>query len=94
MTSAAIATKANSGFDVGKTVDAVMGSGIAIPVLLIMTFGLISANVVPLFSGGFALLTLDLKVKRSLGTILTAMAGIAVPIIGVFQASFAQTFDQ
>jgi nucleobase:cation symporter-1, NCS1 family len=92
--SAAIATKANSGFDVGATVDAVMGSGIAIPVLLIMTFGLISANVVPLFSGGFALLTLDLKLPRRTGTILTAVAGIAVPIIGVFQASFAETFDQ
>jgi NCS1 family nucleobase:cation symporter-1 len=92
--SAAIATKANSGFDVGATVDAVMGSGIAIPVLLIMTFGLISANVVPLFSGGFALLTLDLRLPRRTGTILTAAAGIAVPIIGVFQESFAQTFDQ
>jgi NCS1 nucleoside transporter family len=92
--SAAIATKASSGFDVGKTVDAVMGSGIAIPVLLIMTFGLISANVVPLFSGGFALLTLDLKVKRTVGTVLTALVGIFVPIIGIFQASFATTFDQ
>jgi purine-cytosine permease-like protein len=92
--SAAIATKASSGFDVGKTVDAVMGSGVAIPVLLIMTFGLISANVVPLFSGGFALLTLDLKVKRSVGTLLTALVGICVPIIGIFQASFATTFDQ
>jgi nucleobase:cation symporter-1, NCS1 family len=92
--SAAIATRANSGFDVGATVDAVMGSGIAIPVLLIMTFGLISANVVPLFSGGFALLTLDLKLPRRTGTILTAAAGIAVPVIGVFQASFAETFDQ
>jgi NCS1 nucleoside transporter family len=92
--SAAIATKASSGFDVGKTVDAVMGSGIAIPVLLIMTFGLISANVVPLFSGGFALLTLDLKVKRSTGTFLTALVGIFVPVIGIFQASFATTFDQ
>lgn len=92
--SAAIATKANSGFDVGKTVDAVMGSGIAIPVLLIMTFGLISANVVPLFSGGFALLTMDLKVNRGFGTIMTAVVGIIVPVIGVFQASFAETFDQ
>jgi NCS1 nucleoside transporter family len=94
MLSAAIATKASSGFDVGATVDAVMGSGVAIPVLLIMTFGLISANVVPLFSGGFALLTLDLKLPRRVGTMLTAAVGIAVPIIGVFQASFAETFDQ
>lgn len=94
MLSAAIATKANSGFDVGATVDAVMGSGVAIPVLLIMTFGLISANVVPLFSGGFALKTLDLKLQRRAGTILTAVAGIVVPVVGVFQASFAETFDQ
>jgi NCS1 nucleoside transporter family len=94
MLSAAIATKASSGFDVGKTVDAVMGDGIAIPVLLIMTFGLISANVVPLFSGGFALLTLDLDVPRRVGTMLTAAVGIAVPVIGTFQESFATTFDQ
>lgn len=94
MLSAAIATKASSGFDVGRTVDAVMSSGPAIPVLLIMTFGLISANVVPLFSGGFALLTLDLKIPRRTGTILTALAGLVVPVIGIFQDSFAQTFDQ
>jgi NCS1 nucleoside transporter family len=94
MLSAAIATKASSGFDVGKTVDAVMSNGLAIPVLLIMTFGLISANVVPLFSGGFALLTLDLKVPRRTGTMLTALLGLVVPVIGIFQSSFAETFDQ
>lgn len=94
MLSAAIATKASSGFDVGKTVDAVMSDGFAIPVLLIMTFGLISANVVPLFSGGFALLTLDLKLRRTIGTALTALLGLIVPVIGIFQASFAETFDQ
>jgi NCS1 nucleoside transporter family len=82
--SAAIATKANSGFDVGATVDAVMGSGPAIPVLLIMTFGL---------SGGLALLTLDVAVPQRVGTIATALVGLFIPVVGIFQKNFATTFD-
>ena len=71
-----------------------MGSGIAIPVLLIMTFGLISANVVPPVQRRLRAADDGPQGHRGFGTIMTAVVGIIVPVIGVFQASFAETFDQ
>jgi NCS1 nucleoside transporter family len=92
-TSAAIATTAGAKFDVGQTVSAVMPEAVAIVVLLVMTLGLISANVVPLFSGGLALISAGMRIDRRVGTCLTALGGLVIPIGGLFQASFGTTFD-
>jgi nucleobase:cation symporter-1, NCS1 family len=92
-TSAAVATKAGAQYDVGQTVSAVLPDGLAVVVLLVMTLGLISANVVPLFSGGLALLSAGIRVDRRIGTVLTALVGLVIPIGGLFQDSFGKTFD-
>lgn len=90
--SAAIATTTGATFDVGRDVSGVLPAGLAVPVLLVMSLGLISANVVPLYSGGFALISAGLKWPRRRGTLLTALFGIAIPTVGLFQDSFTHTF--
>jgi NCS1 family nucleobase:cation symporter-1 len=94
MLGAGVASYGASALDVGAMVDQVMGDGWSLPFLLVLTLGLITANVVPLFSGGFALQTMNARAPRSLGTLLTALVGIPVPIIGVFDDNFATVFDQ
>ncbi len=94
MLGAGVASYGASALDVGAMVNQVTGDGWSIPFLLVLTLGLITANVVPLFSGGFALQTAGLKLPRVQGTILTAIVGLPVPIIGVFDDNFASVFDQ
>jgi NCS1 family nucleobase:cation symporter-1 len=94
MLGAGVASYGATALDVGAMVDQVVGEGWSIPFLLLLTLGLITANVVPLFSGGFALQTISDRVPRYVGTMLTGIVGLPVPIIGVFNDNFASVFDQ
>ncbi|HEY4280671.1 MAG TPA: cytosine permease [Conexibacter sp.] len=94
MLGAGVASYGASALDVGAMVNQVTGDGWSIPFLLVLTLGLITANVVPLFSGGFALQTAGFKLPRVTGTILTGIVGLPIPIIGVFDDNFANVFDQ
>jgi NCS1 family nucleobase:cation symporter-1 len=94
MLGAGVASYGASALDVGAMVTQVVGNGWSIPFLLVLTLGLITANVVPLFSGGFALQTAGVKLPRVKGTVLTGIVGLPVPIIGVFDDNFASVFDQ
>ncbi len=94
MLGAGVASYGASALDVGAMVNQVVGDGWSIPFLLVLTLGLLTANVVPLFSGGFALQTAGLRIPRVTGTVLTGIVGLPVPIIGVFNDNFANVFDQ
>ncbi|HWK25496.1 MAG TPA: cytosine permease [Solirubrobacter sp.] len=94
MLGAGVASYGASALDVGAMVTQVTGDGWSIPFLLVLTLGLITANVVPLFSGGFALQSAGFKLPRVTGTVLTGIVGLPVPIIGIFDDNFANVFDQ
>jgi NCS1 family nucleobase:cation symporter-1 len=90
--SAIIATGAESGLDVGKTVEAALPGALALPVLLIMTLGLLPANLVNLFVGPAVLETVGLRLSRLQGVLLTALFGLPISVVGIFQPEFGSTF--
>ena len=90
--SAVIATSASSSFDVGKTVEAALPTGLVIPVLLVMTLGLLPANLVNLFVGPAVLGTIGFRLTRLQGVLITALFGMPIAIIGVYEPEFGSTF--
>jgi NCS1 family nucleobase:cation symporter-1 len=90
--SAIIATGAESGLDVGKTVEAALPNALALPVLLVMTLGLLPANLVNLFVGPAVLGTVGLRLTRLQGVVITALVGLPIAVIGIFQPEFGSTF--
>lgn len=91
--SAVIASGAQSGFDVGRTVNAALPEGLVVPILLIMTIGLLPANLANLLVGPALLRTLDLKLTRVQAVVITAAAGLPIAVIGIFQPSFGIIFE-
>lgn len=91
--SAVIATSAESGFDVGKTVEAVLPGGLAVIILIVMTIGILPANLANLMVGPAILETVDLKLTRITAVVITALFGLPIAIIGIFQPSFASVFE-
>jgi NCS1 family nucleobase:cation symporter-1 len=90
--SAVIATTASSSFDVGKTVEAALPSALVIPVLLVMTLGLLPANLVNLFVGPAVLRTIGFRLNRFQGVLITALVGMPISIIGIYEPEFGSTF--
>jgi NCS1 family nucleobase:cation symporter-1 len=90
--SAIIATSAASSLDVGKTVEAALPQAIALPVLLVMTLGLLPANLVNLFVGPAVLQTVGLRLNRLQGVLVTALVGTPIAVVGIFQPEFGSTF--
>lgn len=90
--SAIVASGAQSSFDVGRTVEAALPQAVAVIVLVVMTIGLLPANLANLLVGPALLRTMDLKVSRAQAVIATALAGLPIAIIGVFQPSFGTIF--
>jgi purine-cytosine permease-like protein len=90
--SAVIATSAASSLDVGKTVEAAVPHAVAWPVLLVMTVGLLPANLVNLFVGPAVLKTVGLQLNRLQGVMATALVGMPIAILGIFQPEFGSTF--
>ncbi|MDV3123607.1 cytosine permease [Mycobacterium sp. 21AC1] len=90
--SAIIATGATSSLDVGKTVEAALPGALAWPVLLVMTLGLLPANLVNLFVGPAVLQTVGLRLSRLQGVLATALVGIPIAVMGIFQPEFGSTF--
>jgi purine-cytosine permease-like protein len=90
--SAIIATGAESGLDVGKTVEAALPNALALPVLLVMTLGLLPANLVNLFVGPAVLQTVGLRLNRLQGVLATALVGTPIAVTGIFQPEFGSTF--
>jgi purine-cytosine permease-like protein len=90
--SAIIATGAASSLDVGKTVEAALPHVLAWPVLLVMCLGLLPANLVNLFVGPAVLGTVGLHLTRLQGVVITALVGLPIAVIGIFQPEFGSTF--
>ena len=91
--SAIIATNAESGLDVGKTVEAALPAAVAWPVLLVMTLGLLPANLVNLFVGPAVLKTAGLRLNRLQGVLVTAIVGMPIAVLGIYQPEFGTTFN-
>jgi purine-cytosine permease-like protein len=90
--SAIIATTTAASLDVGDTVEAALPAAVAVPVLMVMTLGLLPANLVNLFVGPAVLRTSGLRLNRIQGVGITALVGMPIAIIGIFQSDFAHTF--
>ncbi|WP_426243326.1 purine-cytosine permease family protein [Nocardioides sp. LHG3406-4] len=90
--SAVIATDASTSFDVGKTVEAAVPSALVIPVLLVMTLGLLPANLVNLFVGPAVLGTIGFRLSRLQGVLITALFGLPIAVVGIYQPEFGSTF--
>ncbi|MGY4648230.1 purine-cytosine permease family protein [Mycobacterium sp. URHB0021] len=90
--SAIIATSAASSLDVGKTVEAALPEAVAWPVLLVMTLGLLPANLVNLFVGPAVLKTAGLRLNRLQGVLVTALVGTPIAVVGIYQPEFGSTF--
>jgi purine-cytosine permease-like protein len=90
--SAIIATGAASDLDVGKTVEAALPNAVAWPVLVVMCLGLLPANLVNLFVGPAVLGTVGLRLTRLQGVVITALVGLPISVIGIFQPEFGSTF--
>lgn len=90
--SAVIASSAESAFDVGRTVEAALPEGVALIVLLVMSVGLLPANLANLLVGPALLRTMDLRLRRSQAVLATAVTGLPIAVIGVFQPSFGTIF--
>lgn len=91
--SAAIASFAGTGFDVGKTVEAVLPDGLALVVLTVLLVGLLPANLANLLVGPALLATMDLRLKRNVAVLVTAIAGLPIAIGGIISPSFAHLFE-
>jgi len=91
--SAIIATNSETGFDVGKTVEAALPDAVALPVLFVMTLGLLPANLVNLFVGPAVLKTAGLRLNRMQGVLATAIVGVPIAVIGIYQPEFGTTFN-
>ena len=90
--SAIIVSGASSSFDVGATVEAALPDGLSVIVLLVMTVGLLPANLANLLVGPALLRTMDLKVTRAQAVIATALAGLPIAVVGIFQPDFGTVF--
>ena len=90
--SAIIAISAESSLDVGKTVEAALPEALAWPVLLVMTLGLLPANLVNLFVGPAVLKTAGLRLNRFQGVLITALVGTPIAVTGIYQPEFGSTF--
>jgi nucleobase:cation symporter-1, NCS1 family len=90
--SAIIACGAESSFDVGRTVEAVLPHGVSIIVLLVMTIGLLPANLANLLVGPALLRTMNIEVSRARAVLATALAGLPIAVVGIFQPSFGTIF--
>jgi nucleobase:cation symporter-1, NCS1 family len=90
--SAIIAIDAESGLDVGKTVEAALPEALTWPVLLVMTLGLLPANLVNLFVGPAVLKTAGLHLNRFQGVLVTALIGTPIAVTGIYQPEFGSTF--
>jgi NCS1 family nucleobase:cation symporter-1 len=90
--SAVIAISAESSLDVGKTVEAALPQAVAFPVLLVMTLGLLPANLVNLFVGPAVLKTAGLRLNRFQGVLITALVGMPIAVAGIYQPEFGSTF--
>lgn len=91
--SAIITSFAGDGFDVGSTVEDVLPSGLAVCVLIVMAVGLVPANLANLLVGPALLETLDLRLNRVVGVVVTAVCGLPIAIVGIFQPSFGGVFE-
>ena len=91
--SAIIATSTSPSLDVGKAVNAALPSAaLALPVLLVMTLGLLPANLVNLFVGPAVLGTAGLRLNRLQGVLATSLVGTPIAVVGIYQPEFGSTF--
>ncbi len=90
--SAIVASGAESSFDVGRTVEAALPQGVSVVVLLVMTIGLLPANLANLLVGPALLGTMDFEVSRAQAVLVTALAGLPIAVTGIFQPSFGSIF--
>lgn len=92
MLSALIATASPASFDVGVIVKSALPSGLALPILIAMSVGLLPACLVSLHVGPAVLDTIGFKLNRTQGVIATAIVGAPIAIIGIYQPDFGHTF--
>lgn len=92
--SAAITSFAGSGFDVGRTVEAVLPAGLSLIVLLVMVVGLLPANLANLLVGPAMLETLDLRLSRVVAVLATALCGLPIAVSAIYVSSFGGLFER
>ena len=89
---ASVASSAQSA-DPATLVSAAFGTGISILVLFVVCHGPVATNILNLYSASLAALSLDLRVKRWIVTVLVSLVGTATLIAFIERDSFAHDFD-
>jgi NCS1 nucleoside transporter family len=79
--------------DPATLVSAAFGTGISILVLFVVCHGPVATNILNLYSASLAALSLDIKIKRWIVTILVSLVGTATLIAFIERDHFAHDFD-
>jgi len=79
--------------DPAALVSASFGTGISILVLFVVMHGPIATNILNLYSASLAALSLDIRVRRWIITIIVSIVGTATLIAFIQRDNFAHDFD-
>jgi purine-cytosine permease-like protein len=89
---ASVASATQNG-DPAAIVSAAFGTGVSILVLFVVMHGPVATNILNLYSASLAALSLDLKVKRWIVTIVVSLVGLVTLIAFIERDKFAHDFD-
>jgi NCS1 family nucleobase:cation symporter-1 len=89
---ASVASATQNG-DPAAIVSAAFGTGISILVLFVVMHGPVATNILNLYSASLAALSLDIKVKRWIVTMVVSLVGLATLIAFIERDTFAHDFD-
>jgi nucleobase:cation symporter-1, NCS1 family len=79
--------------DPANVVTAAFGTGVSILVLFVVMHGPVATNILNLYSASLAALSLDIKVKRWIVTVIVSLVGLATLIAFIQRDKFAHDFD-
>jgi NCS1 nucleoside transporter family len=80
--------------DPATVVTAAFGTGVSILVLFVVMHGPVATNILNLYSASLAALSLDIKVKRWIVSILVSIVGTGMLIAFIESDNFASDFDK
>jgi nucleobase:cation symporter-1, NCS1 family len=85
---------ATSSADPAAIVTAAFGTGVSILVLFVVMHGPVATNILNLYSASLAALSLDIKAKRWIVSVIVSIVGTGMLIVFIESNNFASDFDK
>jgi purine-cytosine permease-like protein len=85
---------ATSSADPAAIVTAAFGTGVSIIVLFVVMHGPVATNILNLYSASLAALSLDIKVKRWVVSLIVSIVGTGMLVVFIESNNFASDFDK